>query len=346
MNVSSAGLREPQGPAAVVTGVGSHLPPRRVTNDELCARLDSSDAWIRERIGIQERRRADTAVSTGDLALEAARRAMRSAGVTDVDALVLATTTPDHHCPATAPAVAHRLGLRDTIAFDVTAGCAGFVYASAVAAGLISAGSAQRVLVVGAETMSAIIDSDDRATAPLFGDGAGAMVLEAGLAGQDGSLGSFAWGSDGSLADAIVIPAGGARERDRRDTAPAGDFFVHMRGNEVFRHAVRRMSQAARDAAQAAGWTLDEVDRLIVHQANGRIAASVADALGIPPERTPSNIAQVGNTAAASVPLLLAHAADEGQLKPGHRVLVVAFGSGLAWAATSLVWPPGITAEL
>jgi 3-oxoacyl-[acyl-carrier-protein] synthase-3 len=194
--------------------------------------------------------------------------------------------------------------------------------------------------------MSAIIDPDDRATAPLFGDGAGAMVLEAGAEGQEGRLGPFVCGSDGSLADAIVIPAGGARERHRRDTAPASDFFVHMRGNEVFRHAVRRMSQAARDAAAAAGWTLDEVDRLIVHQANGRIAASVADALGIPPERTPSNIAAVGNTAAASVPLLLAHAADEGLLKPGHRVLVVAFGSGLAWAATTFVWPPGVTAQL
>ncbi|GGX80511.1 beta-ketoacyl-ACP synthase III [Streptomyces fructofermentans] len=346
MNVSSAELPQVRGTAAVVTGVGAHLPSRRVTNDELCTRLDSSDEWIRERIGIQERRRADASVSTGDLALEAARRAMRSAGATDVDALVLATTTPDHHCPATAPAVAHRLGLRDAVAFDVTAGCAGFVHASAVAAGLISAGSARRVLVVGAETMSAIIDSDDRSTAPLFGDGAGAMVLEAGPEGHDGCLGPFAWGSDGSLADAIVIPAGGARQRDRRDTAPAGDFFVHMRGNEVFRHAVRRMSQAARDAVTAAGWTLDEVDRLIVHQANGRIGASVADALGIPPERTPSNIAHVGNTAAASVPLLLAHAADDGRLKPGHRVLVVAFGSGLAWAATTLVWPPGITAEL
>ncbi|MFD9440867.1 beta-ketoacyl-ACP synthase III [Streptomyces sp. NPDC060001] len=346
MNVSSAELRAAPGPTAVVTGVGAYLPPRRVTNDELCSRLDSSDAWIRERIGIEERRRADAAMSTGDLALEAARRAMRSADVADVDTLVLATTTPDHHCPATAPAVAHRLGLRDAVAFDVTAGCAGFVHASAVAAGLISAGSARKVLVVGAETMSAIIDSDDRSTAPLFGDGAGAVVLEAGAGKQDGSLGPFVWGSDGSLADAIVIPAGGARERDRRDSAPAGDFFVHMRGNEVFRHAVRRMSQAARDAVKAAGWTLDEVDRLIVHQANGRIGASVADALGIPPERTPSNIAHVGNTAAASVPLLLAHAADEGQLKPGHRVLVVAFGSGLAWAATTLVWPPGITAEL
>ncbi|MFF3311840.1 beta-ketoacyl-ACP synthase III [Streptomyces sp. NPDC002952] len=334
------------GAAAVLTGVGSWLPPRRVTNEELCTRLDSSDQWIRERIGIHERRRADEAVSTGDMSVEAGRRAMRSAGVDTVDAVVLATTTPDHHCPATAPAVAHRLGLSGAVAFDITAGCAGFVHAAAVAAGLIAAGSARRVLVVGAETMSAIIDPDDRATAPLFGDGAGAVVLEAGTPGGDGTLGPFAWGSDGSLGDAIEIPAGGARERHRRHSAPPADFFVHMRGNEVFRHAVRRMTQAARDAVAAAGWTLDEVDRLVVHQANGRIGACVADALGIPAERTPSNIDRVGNTAAASVPLLLAHATDEGRLKPGHRVLVVAFGSGLAWAATTLVWPPGITAEL
>ncbi|MFD7711351.1 beta-ketoacyl-ACP synthase III [Streptomyces sp. NPDC059785] len=334
------------GTAAVLTGVGSWLPPRRVTNDELCARLDSSDEWIRERIGIRERRLAEGSVSTGDMSVEAGRRALRSAGADSVDAVVVATTTPDHPCPATAPSVAHRLGLEAAAAFDLSAGCAGFVHAAAVAAGLISAGTARRALVVGAETMSAIIDPGDRATAPLFGDGAGAVVLEAGPPGADGALGPFVWGSDGSLADAITVPAGGARERHRARTAPAGDFYVRMRGNEVFRHAVRRMTRAARDAAAAAGWTLDEVDRLVVHQANGRISASVADALGIPPERVPANIDRVGNTAAASVPLLLAHAADEGQLKPGHRVLVVAFGSGLAWAATTLVWRAGITAEL
>ncbi|MER6693851.1 beta-ketoacyl-ACP synthase 3 [Streptomyces minutiscleroticus] len=330
------------GAAAVLTGLGTWLPPHRVTNGDLCDRLDTSDEWIRERIGIAERRRADPAVSTGDMAVEAASRAMASAGVAHVDAVLLATTTPDHRCPATAPWVAHRLGLGPVAAFDVTAGCSGFLHAGAVAAGLLAAGTARRVLVVGAETMSAVIDPDDRATAPIFGDGAGAAVLEAGPRRLDGALGPVVWGSDGSLADAIVVPAGGTRERHRRPVSP-GDVYVRMRGNEVFRHAVRRMTRAARDAAAAAGWELSEVDRLIAHQANHRINAAVADALGIPRGDAPSNIHEVGNTAAASLPLLLADAADRGDLKPGHKVLLVAFGSGLAWAATTLVWPSGLS---
>ncbi|MEU0336745.1 beta-ketoacyl-ACP synthase III [Streptomyces sp. NPDC006193] len=335
--------------AAVLVGLGACLPARRVTNSELCGRLDTSDEWIRERIGIAERRIADPEVSTGDMAVEAGARALASAGVAGVDAVLVATSSPDHRCPATAPWVAHRLGLGPVAAFDVAAGCSGFVYASAVAAGLIASGTARRVLVVGAETMSALIDPADRATAPIFGDGAGAAVYEAGPHHLDGALNPVVWGSDGSLADAIVVPAGGARERHRDPHAPAappGDAFVRMRGNEVFRHAVRRMTAAARDAAAAAGWELRDVDRLLAHQANHRVNAAVADALGVPHEHVPSNIHQVGNTAAASLPLLLCHAADRGDLKPGHKVLLVAFGSGLAWAATTLVWPAGLSPRL
>ncbi|MGW7100107.1 beta-ketoacyl-ACP synthase III [Streptomyces sp. NPDC054838] len=330
----------------MLTGLGAWLPPRRVPNSELCTRIDTSDQWIRERIGIAERRIAEPHIATGDMAAEAGARAMASAGTDTVDALVLASSTPDHPCPATAPWVAHRLGLPPVAAFDVMAGCSGFVYACAVAAGLIASGTAYRVLVVGSEAMTSIVNPDDRTTAPIFGEGAGAVVLEAGPPHAEGALGPVAWGSDGSLADAIVVPAGGARGRYGRRLAAPDDHFVHMRGNEVFRHAVRRMTAAAREATAAAGWEISDVDRLIAHQANQRITATVADSLDIPVARVPSNIEAVGNTAAASVPLLLARAADQGELKPGHKVLLVAFGSGLAWAATTLVWPAGLSARL
>ena len=333
------------GASAVLTGLGSWLPPRVVDNEEVSAHLDTTDAWIRERIGIRVRRRAEPKVATGDLAAEAGARALRSAGVVSADAVVVATTTPDHPCPATAPQVAARLGLGDAAAFDVAAGCSGFLYASTVAAGLISSGTAARVLVIGAETMSAIIDPDDRSTAPIFGDGAGAAVLEAGRPGQPGALGRTVWGSDGEHADAIMIPSGGSRNRDGRDAAPKRERYVHMRGNEVLRHAVRRMAGAAAEAAEAAGWTLEDVDKLIVHQANARISAGVCQALGIQSAQAPSNIDRVGNTAAASIPLLLADAAAEESLCPGDRVLLVAFGSGLSWAATTLVWPAGLHTE-
>lgn len=344
MDMSRAAPSEGTRPTdAVLTGVGAWLPPREVTNHELCARLDSSDEWIRQRIGIRVRRVVDVGTATSDLAVAAGLRAMTSAGVRSVDALLLATTTPDHRCPATAPHVACRLGLGGIAAFDIGAGCSGFLYATAVASGLLHAGTARRVLVIGAETMSTIVNPDDRGTAPIFGDGAGAVVLEAGPVGADGAVGPVAWGSDGERHDAIVIPAGAAR---LPHPATPEDRFVRMRGNEVFRQAVRRLGHASRQAADAAGWSLAEVDRLLLHQANGRISHAVGDLLGVPRERMPSNIARVGNTAAASLPLLLAHAVAEGTLSAGHRVLLAAFGSGLAWAATTLVWPPGVTAEL
>lgn len=330
--------------AARLVGLGSWLPPRQVTNTELCSRLDTSAEWIQTRIGITTRHIADPATATSDMATEAGLRAMKSAGVEHVDALVLATTTPDHPVPSTAPAVAHRLGLHQVPAFDVAAGCSGFVYATSVAAALIQAGTAHTVLVVGAETMSAIIDPADRSTAPIFGDGAGAVVLEAGRASEPGTLGPVAWGSDGEHASAIYVPEGGSRRFPSDLTGDEAGRYVHMRGNVVLRHAVRHMSQVAREAAAATGWTVQDIDRLIVHQANARISAAVADALGIPPEGVPSNIARVGNTSAASIPLLLAHATANGRLTAGQRVLVAAFGAGFTWAATTLVWPAGLQA--
>ncbi|WP_308345633.1 beta-ketoacyl-ACP synthase III [Streptomyces sp. ISL-94] len=327
-----------------MVGLGSWLPPRRVANAELCASLDTSDEWIRTRIGIASRHAADPGTATSDMAVEAGLRAMKSAGVEHVDAVVLATSTPDHPVPGTAPAVAHRLGLRQVPAFDVAAGCSGFVYATTVAAGLIQAGTCRTVLVVGAEAMSSAVDPTDRSTAPIFGDGAGAVVLAVGRAGESGALGPVAWGSDGEHFDAIYIPAGGSRRPVTGPAAAHSERCVRMRGQETFRHAVGRMSQVAREAAAAAGWTMQDVDRLVVHQANALIGKSVADTLGIPLARVPSNIARVGNTSAASIPLLLAHSTDEGDLAAGHRVLVAAFGAGFTWAATTLVWPEDMEA--
>ncbi|MFI9586345.1 beta-ketoacyl-ACP synthase III [Streptomyces sp. NPDC052236] len=327
--------------AARLIGLGSWLPPRQVDNADLAERLDTSDEWIRTRIGIASRHIADPGMATSDMAVEAGLRAMKAAGVEHVDAVVLATATPDHHVPGTAPLVAHRLGLSHVPAFDVGAGCSGFVYATTVAAGLIHAGTAGTVLVIGAEKMSAIIDPADRSTAPIFADGAGAVVLASGRAGEPGALGPVAWGSDGEHADAVQIPSGGSRNPS---ASAREERYVYIKGNEVFRHAVRRMDQVAREAATAAQWSIQDIDRLIVHQANARINAAVANALGVPPQHVPSNIAHVGNTSAASIPLLLSHAAVKGQLAAGHRVLVASFGAGFTWAATTLLWPSGLQA--
>jgi 3-oxoacyl-[acyl-carrier-protein] synthase-3 len=330
-------------PAARLIGLGSYLPPQKVSNADLVSRLDTTDEWIRTRIGIAQRHIADPATATSDLAVEAGLRAMKSAKVEHVDAVILATATPDHHVPGTAPLVAHRLGLRHVPAFDLGAGCSGFVYATTVAAGLIQARTASTVLVIGAEKMSAVIDPDDRSTAPIFGDGAGAVVLTAGHADEPGTLGPPAWGSDGEHADTIYIPDGGSR-RPPGATDVLKNRYVHMEGNEVFRHAVRRITHVTREAAGAAGRSIQDIDRLIVHQANARISTAVANTLGIPPQRVPSNITHVGNTSAASIPLLLSHSAIDKQLEARQRVLVTSFGAGFTWAATTLLWPSGLQA--
>ncbi|MEL3946985.1 MULTISPECIES: beta-ketoacyl-ACP synthase III [Streptomyces] len=325
--------------AAVLTGVGGCLPPTAVSNDELAARLDSSDAWIRSRTGIRQRYFAAPGTATSDLAVGAGAKALKSSGTPDVDAVLLATTTPDRPCPATAPAVAARLGLTGTAAFDVSAVCTGFVYALATAAGLIATGVADRVLVIGAETFSTLLDPDDRATSVIFGDGAGAVVLRAGEPAEPGALGPFDLGSDGGREDLITVPAGGSRQRLSGCSPRAADRYFTMDGKEVFRHAVQRMSASARAVLDRAGWTPADVDHLVGHQANLRITNHVADEVGIPRPRCFSNIADVGNTAAASVPLALDQAHADGVLRAGDRVLLTAFGGGLTWGSTVLTWP-------
>jgi 3-oxoacyl-[acyl-carrier-protein] synthase III len=330
----------PRGAAAVIAGLGAWLPPRVVTNDELAAYLDTTDEWIRSRTGIAARRRVDPGVSTGDLATEAGRRALEASGDQQVDAVVLGTTTPDRRCPATAPEVASRLGLTGAAAFDVSAVCTSFLYGLGVSAGLIAAGIARRVLLIGAEAFSTLLDPADRVTAAIFGDGAGAVVLRAGEPEEPGAIGPVVLGSDGENSDLIMIPAGGSRQRSAGTEAGPADHYFRMNGPDTYRHAVERTTAASRTALELAGWQPDEVDRFAAHQANARIVGSVADRLGIPAgKRRLANIERFGNTAAASVPILLAQATASGALRPGHRTLIAAFGGGLTWGASTVVWP-------
>lgn len=325
--------------AAVLAGLGAWLPPKVVGNAELAVRLDTTDEWIRTRTGISWRHVVEPGMSTVGLAAEAGARALKSAGLAEIGAVVLATTTPDRPCPASAPEVAHRLGLGTVPAMDVGAVCAGFVYALATGAGLVAAGAVDDVLVIGADTFSTIVNPADRGTAVVFGDGAGAVVLRAGDPAEPGALGPFDLGSDGEHAELVMIPAGGSRQRAQARPAPREDHYFSMAGQPTFRHAVTRMTGSARAVLDRAGWSVSDVDRLVGHQANARILTALGAALGMPAERVVINIDRVGNTAAASIPLALADAAAGGGLRAGHRVLLTSFGGGLAWGSTVLRWP-------
>ncbi|MFF8908785.1 beta-ketoacyl-ACP synthase III [Streptomyces olivaceoviridis] len=327
------GFRE--GVTAVLAGLGTCLPPKVVTNDDLSLVLDTSDEWIVRRTGIRRRHVIEQGSSTSVLAAEAARRALKSAQCDQADAVVLATSTPDMLCPATAPEVADALGLAGVPAFDVAAVCAGFVYALATGAGLISTGIAERVLVIGADTFSTILDPTDRTTRAIFGDGAGAVLLRQGEPGEPGALGPFDLGSDGSLSQLITVPAGGSRQRASGVPAAERDHYFTMQGKPVFKQAVTRMTESSRSVLARAGWTADDVDRVVAHQANARILAALADSLDLPPHKIASNIDRVGNTVAASIPLALADA----DLRTGEKVLLTAFGGGLSWGSTVLHWP-------
>jgi 3-oxoacyl-[acyl-carrier-protein] synthase-3 len=310
----------------VVSGLGAWLPPTVVTNDDLTAELDTTDQWIRSRTGIGARHVVDPHTGTSLLATEAGRLALESAGATSVDAVVLATSTPDRSCPATAPEVAANLGLGGRPAFDVAAVCTGFLYALATAQGLLAARTAKSVLVIGADAFSTILDPRDRTTRVIFGDGGGAMVLRAGQADEPGALLAFDLGSDGARSDLIQVPGG-------------DDPYFRMDGKPVFSQAVVRMAESAQHVADTVGWTMSDVDMLIAHQANKRILAAVGEQLGLHADQVASHLELVGNTVAASVPLALAHAVGQDRIAQGDRLLLAGFGGGLTWGAAALSWP-------
>jgi 3-oxoacyl-[acyl-carrier-protein] synthase-3 len=310
-----------------------------VTNGELADRLGVADDWIESRTGIRQRHIVEDGVATSDLAVEAGLRALKSAGESTVDAVVLATATPDHPMPATAPAVAARLGLPDVAAYDLNAVCAGFVYALANGAMLIRGGLAERVLVIGADVFSSVVRLDDPAVGPLFGDGAGAVVLRAGQPAEPGALTAFDLGSDGALADLIIVPGGGSRQRAGGRPANAADMYFAMQGKRVFTAAVSRMAQSSSAVLARMGRTSGDVDRVVGHQANARILRAVAGQLDVPEDRLVMNIDRVGNTSAASIPLALEDGVRTGSLLPGHFTVLTAFGGGLAWGSTALTWP-------
>ncbi len=315
---------------SVVVATGAYLPQRCITNHELADRLDTSDAWIRERTGITQRHIAAEGETTSDLACHAARRALVQGGLepADIDCVVVATATPDYTFPATATQVQAMLGMTDGFAFDVHAVCTGFVYGLAVADNFIRLGQAERVLLVGAETFSRILDWDDRSTCVLFGDGAGAVVLEA----QDGDCGvlSTHLHSDGRYRDMLHVDGGPSATRR------VG--HLRMNGREVFRHATRRLTEVVEEALSANGIDSSAVDWLVPHQANRRIIDATARKLGLASERIVVTIDRHANTSAASIPLALAEAATDGRLCSGDLVLIEAMGGGFTWGAALVRW--------
>jgi 3-oxoacyl-[acyl-carrier-protein] synthase III len=327
---------------ATITGVGSSLPPHLVPNTWFEAQIDTTDEWIRSRTGIEARHFADDGVVTSDLAVEAARIALRTAGIPaeQLDMIVCASVTGDTPFPATAVWVQEKLHL-SCPAFDVNAACAGFSYGLAAATAFVEAGMADTILLIGAEVFSRILDFTDRQTCVLFGDGAGATVIQASeRPGIEGTV----LGADGSAAEILLVPAGGSREPASAQTVAASRHHVQMpNGREVFKRAVTEMAAACREVLEKNGHTPQDVDLLIPHQANARIMVAVAERLGIPLERAVVDVAEVGNTSAASIPIALDRAYRAGRMKEGDLVLFTSFGAGLTWGATAMRWTmPGI----
>ncbi len=314
-----------------ITGLGAHVPERVLTNDELAELVDTSDEWIVERTGIRERRIAAETEALSDLALPAVRQALDQAGSdgTDIDLLIVATVTPDMMFPSTAAILADRLGATEAAAYDLSAGCTGFMYALAQAYGMLAGGLAQRALVVGGDVLSRILDWSDRSTLVLFGDGAGAVVLEQ---SEEAGFLAFELGADGAGGENLWLPGSGSRLFDDPDR------LVKMNGREVFKFSTRVLVSSGEAVLERGGVGIEDVDVYVPHQANVRIIDHATKKLGVPSDRVVINVDRYGNTSSGSIPLALADAQVEGRLQPGKLVLMTGMGAGLTWGSALMRW--------
>lgn len=324
---------------AKISAVGAWVPPRVLTNDDLAQMVETSNEWILERTGIRERHIADPGIATSDMAIEAARVALANRRTTaeDVDAIILCTVTPDHMFPSTACIVQHKLGVRRAWGFDLIAACSSFVYGLTTAAHLVGSGTHKKVLVIGADTMSRIIDYTDRATCVLFGDGAGAFLIEPSEDGEPGFLG-FRNEIDGSGGDVLIMPAGGSRMPPSHETVEKRLHFVHQEGQAVFKYAVKKMGDVSAELLAEAGIAPSQVKLMIPHQANKRIILAAAHRLGISEDNVLINIERYGNTTAGTIPIATWEAWQQGRLQKGDIVLFAAVGAGFTVGANLWRW--------
>jgi 3-oxoacyl-[acyl-carrier-protein] synthase-3 len=327
-------------PKAKITALGCYVPPRVLTNHDLEKIVETNDQWIVERTGIRERHIADENVATSDLAIAAAKCAIEQRGVdpSTIDAIIVCTVTPDMLFPSTACLVQNAIGARGAWGFDLIAACSGFVYGTTTGAALVAAGTHRRVLVIGSDTMSRILDYTDRSTCILFGDGAGAVLIEPVEDGEDAGFIDFLGEVDGSGGDFLKMPAGGSRRPASHETVDQRMHFVHQEGQQVFKYAVRKMYETGRDLLARNGLTGDDVTVLIPHQANRRIIEAASERLGLPPEKVIVNIDRYGNTTAGTIPLAMRDAIAEGKLKKGDLALLAAVGAGYTVGASLWRW--------
>jgi len=328
-------------PRAKISALGCYIPPRILTNHDLEKLVDTNDQWVVERTGIRERHIADPGIATSDMAIEAARCALAQRGIepSTVEAIIVCTVTPDMMFPSTACLVQNALGARGAWGFDLVAACSGFLYGLTTAAHLVAAGTHKKVLVIGADTISRIVDYTDRATCVLFGDAAGAMLLEAAEEGdQDAGFIDFLGEIDGSGGDFLKMPAGGSRLPASHETVDQRLHFVHQEGGQVFKYAVRKMYESCTTLLARNGLTIDDIAVLIPHQANARIIGAAAERLGISPEKVLINIDRFGNTIDATIPLATRDAVMQGRLRKGDLVLFTAVGAGYTLGASLWRW--------
>jgi 3-oxoacyl-[acyl-carrier-protein] synthase-3 len=324
--------------SAVVESLGAYVPSIILSNADLEKMVETSEEWIFERTGIRERRLAAQGMSTSDMAIEAAMSCLSSSAITaeEIDLIIVASASPDYAFPATACLVQNAISARSAAAFDMEIGCTGFIYAMATGSQYIASGVYRNVMVIGAETLSRIVDWKDRNTCVLFGDGAGAALLTAGKAGE-GIL-AFHLGADGAQSQLLSLPAGLARPPASQDTLEKGLHYIHMEGKAVFKFAVKAMTSAINELLQRLGKTPDDIDLLIPHQANTRIIDSACQRFKIPREKVMVNIEKYGNTSSASIPIALHEAFQEGRIKKGDLVVLVGFGAGLSWGSIAIRW--------